>query len=191
MTLSELNQGRLVLFRYVLRRCFRSADIVRSVGVAVICYPEFTGNGTKPPSKRLLFVAADTLLYWLPPLLSFLECPMSDDDPEESPQMQRVRSDLANHHEPHAPSDVYQPIRPASPVKPPRIPVLDSELAADVRACLGQDGRLDSAIMTVTVREGIVTVAGSVSLEFQRSLVTASINEIPGVLNVRNLLKVL
>lgn len=115
---------------------------------------------------------------------------MSDDDPKESPPMQRVRSDLVNHHKPDAPSDVQQPISPASPAKPPPTPVPDDALATDVRACLAQDGRLDSAIMKVTVRDGIVTVEGSVGLEFQRTLVTASVNEIPGVLNVRNLLKV-
>lgn len=115
---------------------------------------------------------------------------MSDKDPEESPPVQRVRSDLVNHHKPHAPSDVQQPIQPANAAKPPRVPVPDDALAEDVQACLAQDGRLDSAIMTVTVRDGIVTVEGSVGLEFQRSLVTASVNEIPGVLNVRNLLKV-
>lgn len=118
------------------------------------------------------------------------ENPMSENDPEDSPSVRHVRSDLANHHKPHAPADVYQPIQPMNPAKPPRVPVPDDALAEDVKACLAQDGRLDSVIMAVTVRDGIVTVEGSVGQEFQRSLVTASVNEIPGVLNVRNLLTV-
>jgi hypothetical protein len=115
---------------------------------------------------------------------------MTDDDSDAAPQMRRVRSDLAAPSRPADSSDVLQPIEPVTPVRPPRHSVLDEDLAADIRAGLAQEGRLARAAMAVTVQDGIVTVEGTVASEYQRSLVTATLNTIPGVLNVRNLLQV-
>lgn len=115
---------------------------------------------------------------------------MTDDDRDAAPQLKQVRSDLAGPYRPADSSDVLQPIEPVPPVHPPRIPVLDEDLADDVRASLLQDGRLERSSMAVTVQEGIVTVEGIVASEYQRSLITATLNTIPGVLNVRNLLQV-
>lgn len=113
---------------------------------------------------------------------------MTDDD--SAPAMTRVRSDLAAPSRPADSSDVLQPIEPVTPVHPPRHTVLDDDIAKDIRAGLAQEGRLARAVMAVTVQDGIVTVQGTVASEYQRSLVTATLNSIPGVLNVRNLLHV-
>jgi hypothetical protein len=118
------------------------------------------------------------------------ERPMTDDDSDATPPMKRVRSDLAAPSRPADSSDVLQPIEPVTPVHPPRQSVLDEDLAEDVRAGLAQEGRLEHSALAVTVRQGIVTVAGTVASEYQRSLVTATLNTIPGVLNVKNLLQV-
>lgn len=115
---------------------------------------------------------------------------MADDDLDAAPPMKRVQSYLATPYRPADASDLLQPIAPVSPVRPPRSPVSDADLTADVQAGLAQDGRLSRRTMTVTVQAGIVTVEGNVGSEYQRSLVTATINSIPGVLNVRNLLQV-
>ena len=115
---------------------------------------------------------------------------MTYDDSDATPPMKRVRSDLAAPSRPADSSDVLQPIEPVTPVNPPRQSVLDEDLAEDVRAGLAQEGRLEHSALAVTVRQGIVTVAGTVASEYQRSLVTATLNTIPGVLNVKNLLQV-
>ena len=104
--------------------------------------------------------------------------------------MKRVRSDLAAPYRPADSTHVHQPIEPVNPVQPPRLSVPDPDLAEDVMAGLAGDGRLARTQIEVTVLDGIVTVAGTVRSEYQRSLVTATVNGIPGVLNVRNLLQV-
>jgi osmotically-inducible protein OsmY len=60
--------------------------------------------------------------------------------------------------------------------------VLDQDLAEHVRARLAQEGRLARSVLAVTVQEGIITVERTVASEYQRSLVTVTLNTIPGVL---------
>lgn len=115
---------------------------------------------------------------------------MADDDRDPVPGMTHVRSDLAGPYRPADTKDVLQPIAPVNPVPPPGVRVSDADLGEEIRRCLALDGRLARANIAVTVHEGVVTVEGVTSTEFQRSLVTAKVNTVPGVLNVRNLLLV-
>lgn len=115
---------------------------------------------------------------------------MTEDERDPAPPMKRVRSDLAAPYRPADSTHVHQPIEPVHPVQPPRLSVADPDLARDVVAGLERDGRLARTQLEVTVQDGIVTVTGVVRSEYQRSLVTATVNTIPGVLNVRNLLQV-
>jgi hypothetical protein len=115
---------------------------------------------------------------------------MTHNNSDSDKDIKRVRSDLAAPYRPADSHDLLQPIAPVSPVAPPATPVPDSDLADDVNRCLLQDGRLADCVIKLSVRDGIVTVEGMAEKEYQRTLVTATVNQIPGVLNVRNLLVV-
>lgn len=115
---------------------------------------------------------------------------MTDDDRDPVAGMKLVRSDLAGPYRPLDTQDVLQPIAPVSPVPPPAVSLSDGDLDAEIGRRLALDARLARANVAVTVREGVVTVEGVTATEFQRSLVTAKVNTVPGVLNVRNLLVV-
>ena len=86
-------------------------------------------------------------------------------------------------------SHVLNPISD-HPAEPPAVRPDDASLAQAVRAALAAEGRLADAALTVTVERGLVSLDGSVPLEFQRQLADAVAGSVPGVLVLLNRLDV-
>ncbi|PWE50977.1 hypothetical protein DEM26_03530 [Thioclava sp. NG1] len=100
-----------------------------------------------------------------------------------------VRSDLAAPSRPDGYHGVEQPIMPDLPEQPAEI-LPDGELASAVRSALEGDGRVDMSHVLIVAEEGVVTLEGTIGLEFQRTLAEALAQEVRGVLLVRNQLGV-
>ncbi|OWY13698.1 hypothetical protein B6V72_06740 [Thioclava sp. F34-6] len=100
-----------------------------------------------------------------------------------------VRSDLAAPSRPDGYHGVEQPIMPDLPEQPAEI-LPDDELASAVRSALEGDGRIDMSHVLIVAEEGVVTLEGTIGLEFQRTLAEALAQEVRGVLLVRNQLGV-
>lgn len=110
--------------------------------------------------------------------------------PATGPDRHVERSDLMSHDRVDDPAHVHQPILPDVPPRPPQVEVPDTAIAAQVLAVLDREGRLADAAITLVVQGGVVTLEGKATSEFQRSLATATVHEVPGVLNVQNRLRV-
>jgi hyperosmotically inducible periplasmic protein len=114
---------------------------------------------------------------------------MADISPDKKTEV-HVRTEHAPPSRPGGHDGVHQPIRPTTPVDPPADVPTDEALAEGIRDALAADGRIRSDDLAVTVAEGVVGLDGTVDLEFQRTLATALVQTVPGVLNVNNRLTV-
>lgn len=83
----------------------------------------------------------------------------------------------------------HNPIADA-PVDPPPEQPNDAELLRAATEALAREGRLSGETFTVAVEHGCATLTGSISDEFQRTLVDACLSAVPGILVVRNQLDV-
>jgi|TARA_B100002051_G_scaffold265198_1_gene290939 Predicted periplasmic or secreted lipoprotein len=101
-----------------------------------------------------------------------------------------VRSDLAEPSRPEGYHGVEQPIMPEPPEQPDRV-MRDEELSPAVKGALESDGRIDMSHVLIVVDEGVVTLKGTIGLEFQRTLAEALAQEVRGVLLVQNQIEVI
>lgn len=102
----------------------------------------------------------------------------------------RVHSEFAEPSRPGGYDGTRLPISPDGPAKPPGDSPDDAELARLVRRALKSDGRTAHCDILVSVRAGVAELDGSVQLEFERILVVALAEAVPGILNVADNLKV-
>ena len=106
-------------------------------------------------------------------------------DPSDT-LVRRVRSDLAEPSRPGGRHGVRQPMEPETPDRPQDAPATDRDLVRNVMQALQQEGRLNCEDIVVAARQGVVTLSGTVDSEFQRSLATAVVEPLAGVLVVEN-----